>query len=103
MRKVCTRTRICGYGHMGDGNLHFNLVEAEGGDPSWEQKREALKDAIYIALDKIGGSISAEHGIGQMKVDQLQKVKDPIALEVMSQLKKSFDPKGLLNPGKVVK
>ena len=103
VRKVCTRTRICGYGHMGDGNLHFNLVEAEGGDPSWEQKREALKDAIYIALDKIGGSISAEHGIGQMKVDQLQKVKDPIALEIMSQLKKSFDPKGLLNPGKVVK
>ena len=88
---------------MGDGNLHFNLVEAEGGDPSLEQKREALKDAIYIALDKIGGSISAEHGIGQMKVDQLRKVKDPIALEVMSQLKKSFDPKGLLNPGKVVK
>ena len=103
VRKVCTRTRICGYGHMGDGNLHFNLIEAEGGDPGWEQKRESLKDAIYIALDKIGGSISAEHGIGQMKVEQLQKVKDPIALEMMAQLKKVFDPKGLLNPGKVVK
>ena len=103
VRKVCTRTRICGYGHMGDGNLHFNLVEADGGDPGWEQKRGALKDAIYIALDKIGGSISAEHGIGQMKVDQLQQVKDPIALEMMAQLKKLFDPKCLLNPGKVVK
>ena len=103
VRQICTRTRICGYGHMGDGNLHFNLVEAEGGDPGWEQKRESLKDAIYIALDKIGGSISAEHGIGQMKVEQLQKVKDPIALEMMVQLKKVFDPKGLLNPGKVVK
>ena len=66
-------------------------------------RSESLKDAIYIALDKIGGSISAEHGIGQMKVEQLQKVKDPIALEMMAQLKKVFDPKGLLNPGKVVK
>ena len=103
VRKVCTRTRICGYGHMGDGNLHFNLIEAEGGDSGWEQKREALKDAIYIALDKIGGSISAEHGIGQMKVDQLQQVKDPIALEMMAQLKRLFDPKGLLNPGKILK
>ena len=103
VRSVCSKTRICGYGHMGDGNLHFNLVEAEGGDPGWTQKREALKDAIYRALDKIGGSISAEHGIGQLKIDQLQQVKDPVALDMMTQLKSVFDPKGLLNPGKVVK
>ena len=103
VRSVCSKTRICGYGHMGDGNLHFNLVEADGGDPSWEQKREALKDAIYRALDKIGGSISAEHGIGQLKIDQLQQVKDPVALDMMAQLKSVFDPKGLLNPGKVIK
>ena len=52
VRKVCTRTRICGYGHMGDGNLHFNLIEAEGGDPAGNRSG-VLKDAIYIALIKL--------------------------------------------------
>lgn len=102
VRKICDKTRICGFGHMGDGNLHFNLIECEGGDPNWPQKREELRKAIYRALAQVNGSISAEHGIGTLKFNQLKEVKDPVALEVMSTLKRTFDPKGLLNPGKVV-
>ena len=65
-------------------------------------RREAVKHAIYTAMSTLNGSISAEHGIGQMKVEQLKEVKDPVALEVMHQIKQSLDPKGLLNPGKIL-
>ncbi len=102
VRKICLSTRICAYGHLGDGNLHFNLIEAEGGDPAWSQKRAALFDAIYRALAMVNGSISAEHGIGQMKTEHLKGVKDPVALDVMGDIKALFDPTGILNPGKVL-
>ena len=102
VKSVYPDARICGYGHLGDGNVHFNVLEREGGDPNWPEKREAVKHAIYNALSKVNGSISAEHGIGQMKVEQLKEVKDPVALEVMHQIKQSLDPKGLLNPGKIL-
>ncbi len=102
VKAVYPDARICGYGHLGDGNVHFNVLEREGGDPDWPNKRDAVKHAIYHALAKVNGSISAEHGIGQMKVDQLVEVKDPVALEVMRQIKTSLDPKGLLNPGKIL-
>ncbi|MGC6530657.1 MAG: FAD-binding oxidoreductase [Candidatus Puniceispirillaceae bacterium] len=101
VRAIDPDIRICGYGHLGDGNIHFNLVERVGGDPAWSQKRAALFDAIYQALYDCQGSISAEHGIGVMKAEQLKLVKDPVALEVMHQIKKTLDPKGLLNPGKI--
>jgi len=102
VKGVCAKSRICSYGHLGDGNLHFNVIEAEGGDPDWADKKEDLKAAIYRALAKVNGSISAEHGIGVMKFEQLKTVKDPVALSVMTQLKHMFDPKGLMNPGKVI-
>ncbi len=102
VKKICRKTRVCSYGHLGDGNLHFNLIEAEGGDPDWQAKKEPLKAAIYKALAEVNGSISAEHGIGVMKFEQLKDVKDPVALAIMSDLKHLFDPKGLLNPGKVI-
>ena len=102
VRKVCPVTRICSYGHLGDGNLHFNLIEKEGGDPDWLDKKEPLKAAIYKALASLNGSISAEHGIGVMKFEQLKQVKDPVALSIMSNIKHLLDPKGILNPGKVI-
>ena len=95
--------RICGYGHLGDGNLHFNLIEREGGDPDWAEKRPILTKILYEVLSKVHGSISAEHGIGRLKVDQLETVKDTVALQVMRQIKASFDPKSLLNPGVILK
>ncbi|MGB1553779.1 MAG: FAD-binding oxidoreductase, partial [Candidatus Puniceispirillaceae bacterium] len=79
-----------------------NIIEKEGGDPDWQAKKEPLKAAIYIALAKVKGSISAEHGIGAMKFDQLKQVKDPVALSLMSQIKHLLDPKAILNPGKVI-
>ena len=102
VRKVCPVTRVCSYGHLGDGNLHFNLIEKEGGDPDWLDKKEPLKAAIYNALASLNGSISAEHGIGVMKFEQLKQVKDPVALSIMSNIKHLLDPKGILNPGKVI-
>ena len=94
--------RICGYVNLGDGNIHFNLIERDGGDAGWSQKRGALFDAVYKALYETGGSISAEHGIGTMKAEQLKEVKDPVALKMMHAIKKTIDPKGLLNPGKIL-
>ncbi|MGC6518102.1 MAG: FAD-binding oxidoreductase [Candidatus Puniceispirillaceae bacterium] len=102
VQEIDPDVRICGYGHLGDGNIHFNLVEKEGGDPGWSQKRGAMFDAVYKALYDCNGSISAEHGIGTMKAEQLKLVKDPVALEMMHAIKKSLDPKGLLNPGKIL-
>ena len=100
--KVCPVSRVCSYGHLGDGNLHFNVIEKEGGDPDWLAKKEPIKEAIYRALASVNGSISAEHGIGVMKFEQLKQVKDPVALSVMSNMKHMLDPNGILNPGKVI-
>ena len=102
VHQVSPEARICGYGHLGDGNLHFNIIERDGGDPNWADLREPVKDAIYEALAEIGGSISAEHGIGQLKAEQLIDVKDPVALGLMHQIKQTLDPKSLLNPGKIL-
>ena len=95
--------RICGYGHLGDGNLHFNVIERDGGDPDWASKRQALTDCLYAALAEVNGSISAEHGIGKLKTTQLETVKDPVALKLMHQVKQIFDTNNLLNPGVVLK
>ena len=102
VKKVCPVSRVCSYGHLGDGNLHFNVIEKEGGDPDWLAKKDPIKEAIYRALASVNGSISAEHGIGVMKFEQLKQVKDPVALSVMSNMKHMLDPKGILNPGKVI-
>ena len=102
VKEIDPDVRICGYGHLGDGNIHFNLIEREGGDPSWAQKRGAMFAAVYESLYACNGSISAEHGIGTMKAEQLKQVKDPTALATMHVIKAALDPKGLLNPGKVL-
>ena len=94
--------RICGYGHLGDGNLHFNLVQAAGGDPEFESKVPKFHDLLYSNIAKYKGSISAEHGIGQSKRDQLAKVKSKSILKTMRSIKSALDPKSLLNPGKVI-
>ncbi len=101
--KICKNSRVCGYGHVGDGNLHFNVVEAKGGDPHWEEKRKTILAAIYNSLIEFEGSISAEHGIGQLKTDQLIKTKDPNLYRIMTLIKNNFDPKNILNPGRIIK
>ncbi len=95
--------RACPFGHMGDGNIHFNFSQPEGADPKAFMAREKdANAAVYEAVRKLGGSVSAEHGIGQLKVGLLKQVKDPVALEMMRAIKAALDPNGILNPGKML-
>ena len=102
VRTVDPTIRICGYGHLGDGNLHFNLVADERSNSEFDSKKDQLYELIYEHVAKYSGSISAEHGIGQTKRAQLAKVKAPEVLDVMRAIKASIDPKNLMNPGKVI-
>lgn len=95
--------RVVAFGHIGDGNVHFNLSQPLGADKSafvgrWNEMN-ALVHGIVRAM---GGSISAEHGVGQLKRDEIAATKSPVEIELMRILKKTLDPKGILNPGKVV-
>ena len=102
IKEVDPTIRICGYGHLGDGNLHFNLVADERSNSEFDSKKDRLYELIYEHVARYDGSISAEHGIGQTKRDQLAKVKAPEVLDVMRSIKASLDPKNLMNPGKVI-
>jgi len=95
--------RPCPFGHMGDGNIHFNLSQPVGADPkAFMAGEEPVHDAIYEIVTRLGGSVSAEHGIGQLKIDLLKQVKDPVALEMMRAIKQALDPNGIMNPGKML-
>jgi FAD/FMN-containing dehydrogenase len=91
------------FGHLGDGNVHFNITQPAGADKAAFLARwEEMNAAVHAVAAKFGGSISAEHGIGRLKRDLLPGVKDPVALDLMRALKRTLDPKGILNPGKVL-
>ena len=91
------------FGHVGDGNIHYNVTQPEGADKAAFMARENdIQDAVFAIVLKHGGSISAEHGIGIAKRDRLPLVKDKTAIELMRTLKATLDPNGILNPGKVL-
>ena len=91
------------FGHMGDGNIHYNVTQPIGADREAYLKRwYDMNAAVHAVVTKYNGSISAEHGIGVMKRRLLPDVKDPVAMDLMRTLKRTFDPKGILNPGKVL-
>ncbi len=91
------------FGHLGDGNIHYNVTQPVGADKADNLARwHEVNAAVFAVVKKFGGSISAEHGIGVLKRDLLPSVKDPVALELMRSLKRLLDPKGILNPGKVL-
>jgi len=91
------------FGHLGDGNIHYNVNQPAGADKGEFLKRwDEVNAAVFAVVKKYGGSISAEHGVGVMKRDLLPSVKDPVALDLMRSLKRMLDPKGILNPGKVL-
>jgi D-lactate dehydrogenase (cytochrome) len=101
--RVVAGIRPCSFGHMGDGNLHFNFSQPEGMDGKVFMAREKdVNAAVYDVVLKLNGSISAEHGIGQLKAGLLAEVKDPTALAMMRAIKQALDPNGILNPGKVL-
>jgi FAD/FMN-containing dehydrogenase len=95
--------RVLAFGHLGDGNIHFNVSQPIGVDKeAFLARWHEINDVVHTIVAGYAGSISAEHGIGRLKRDLLPQVKDPVALEVMRALKRTLDPKGLLNPGKVL-
>jgi len=96
--------RINCFGHLGDGNLHYNVFPPKGGDlAEWRAKGKGVKQAIHDLVHQMEGSVSAEHGIGRLKVDDLERYGDPVKLEVMRSLKAALDPKGIMNPGAVLR
>ncbi len=97
--------RMVDFGHLGDGNLHYNVQAPEGSDgAAFLTRQEAAINAIvYDAVAARGGSISAEHGVGALKVDELAIRESPVALAAMRAIKHALDPAGVLNPGRVLR
>jgi len=91
------------FGHVGDGNIHFNLSQPVGADKAAYLARwDEMSTIVHGIVRELGGSISAEHGIGRMKRDEIAATKSPVEMELMRTLKRALDPKWILNPGKVV-
>jgi FAD/FMN-containing dehydrogenase len=103
LRAAVPGIRIVAYGHVGDGNLHYNLSKPVGSDDEqFRARADELARVVYDATAALAGSISAEHGLGQSKRDVNAAYKDPLELELMRGLKDLLDPAGLMNPGKVL-
>lgn len=95
--------RPCPFGHLGDGNIHFNVSQpASGSKDAFLSLYEEMNIAMFEIVSRYRGSIAAEHGVGQHKVKLLPRFKSPVAMQMMQALKQTFDPKGIMNPGKVV-
>ncbi|MGC4080411.1 MAG: FAD-binding oxidoreductase [Rubrivivax sp.] len=96
--------RLVCFGHLGDGNLHYNVQAPEGEDAKafLATQEPAVNRIVYDAVTACGGSISAEHGIGQLKREELAERKSPVALALMRAIKSALDPQNLLNPGRVL-
>jgi FAD/FMN-containing dehydrogenase len=103
LEAACPGIRIVTYGHVGDGNLHYNLSKPEGGDDDgFRASADVLARIVYDGTAAFEGSISAEHGLGQAKREIVADYKDPLELELMRGVKRLLDPAGLMNPGKVL-
>ena len=95
--------RINAFGHLGDGNIHFNLLAPPEGDPHvLGDMEERLTGAVFDVAESLGGSFSAEHGIGRRWRGELARRKQPAVLDLMHRIKAALDPHGVLNPGKVL-
>ena len=95
--------RIVAFGHIGDGNLHYNQSQAAAGlNAAFLAAQPTVNRIVHDLVDELGGSISAEHGIGQLKRDELLRYKSPVEIEMMRTIKRVLDPQGLMNPGKVL-
>lgn len=104
LRRAFPGIRLVNFGHLGDGNLHYNVQAPEGVDAAdfLEAQEPAVNRMVFDALQPFGGSFSAEHGIGALKRDELAARKDPVALTLMRRIKQALDPLGLLNPARVL-
>ena len=96
--------RLVNFGHLGDGNLHYNVQAPEGGDAKafLHDREDEVNTLVYDSVARFDGSISAEHGIGVLKRGEMLQRKSPVALQMMRAVKQALDPRGLLNPGRVL-
>jgi FAD/FMN-containing dehydrogenase len=95
--------RVVAFGHLGDGNIHFNVSQPVGADKqAFLDRWDAMNEIVHGIVARLGGSYSAEHGVGQLKRGLLARWKDPASLAVMRQIKSALDPNGVMNPGKVL-
>jgi FAD/FMN-containing dehydrogenase len=95
--------QVIAFGHLGDGNVHFNVRAPKNVGPEWLQTEAgAVTRYVHDLVVAAGGSISAEHGIGQMRLSELARLCDPARLGAMRAIKKAIDPRGIMNPGKLV-
>jgi FAD/FMN-containing dehydrogenase len=103
VQKLLPGARAVSFGHLGDGNLHFNFNSPKAGDdPAFLAQWDEVQQTVHDLVKEFGGSISAEHGIGAMKVASLPRYKSHEELDAMRALKAAFDPRNVLNPGKTV-
>ena len=104
MREKFPGVRIINFGHLGDGNLHYNIAPPLGVDPKTfnEAHEKGIHELVYSEVERCKGSISAEHGVGQLKLDGLRAHKGEVAHDLMKTLKMALDPQNILNPHKVV-
>ena len=115
INELFPNTRIINFGHLGDGNLHFNIAPPDllGSEINEEKRKKAFKNYLLKHEDMIRkcvhdevilheGSISAEHGLGQLRKNEAARLKSPIELKMMQKIKKIFDPSNIMNPGKVL-
>jgi D-lactate dehydrogenase (cytochrome) len=101
--KLIPGARPLPFGHLGDGNIHYNIAQPVDADKAaFLERWHDVNMVVFEVVLKYGGSISAEHGIGIMKRDLLPTIKDPVAMELMRAIKRTLDPNGILNPGKVL-
>jgi FAD/FMN-containing dehydrogenase len=101
--KLIPGSKTLPFGHVGDGNIHYNVIQPDGVDKkAFLARWDEVNEVVFAVVKKFGGSISAEHGVGIMKRDILHEYKDPVAIDLMHGIKKLLDPNGILNPGKVL-
>jgi FAD/FMN-containing dehydrogenase len=104
LQKAFPGVRLVNYGHLGDGNLHYNVQAPEGCDAEafLKDQEKGVNAVVYDMVDQFRGSISAEHGVGSLKRDKLEQHKSPVALGMMRAIKQALDPQNRMNPGRVL-
>ncbi|PPR21391.1 MAG: putative FAD-linked oxidoreductase [Alphaproteobacteria bacterium MarineAlpha10_Bin3] len=104
MEKIVPGARPFAFGHFGDGNIHYNIAGPRGmADAKFLAMRAPVTAAIYDIIVDMGGSFSAEHGVGQLKLDEMARYKNPLELDMMRRVKAALDPANIMNPGKMLK
>ena len=103
LKKAYPGIRIVAFGHVGDGNLHYNQSKSESGEnAAFIAAQPQVNRIVHDIVHELGGSISAEHGIGQLKREELLRYKSAVEMDMMRAIKRTFDPRGIMNPGKVL-